>query len=93
MNNITVESLNPSEMNYNDCQMTLMWICYEIIPRDFALFFFFSFFLSLCVLLGISAKEISGWESVRVNYDKRMTVHLDGENCWWDFHRSATKLG
>lgn len=55
-------------------------------------FFLFSFFLSLCPF-GISAKEISGWESVRVNYDKRMTVHLDGENCWWDFRRSATKLG
>lgn len=92
MNNITVVSPNPSEMNYNDCQMTEMWICYEIIPRDFFFFSLFSFFLSLCPF-GISAKEITGWESVRVNYDKRMTVHLDGENCWWDFRRSATKLG
>lgn len=40
MNNITVVSLNLSEMHYNDCQMTQIWICYEIIPRDF--FFFIS---------------------------------------------------
>lgn len=88
---ITVRHFSPSKMNYNDCQMTGMWVCYGIIPQD-SHFFFSYFFLSQCPFR-ISAKEISGRESVRANNDTRMTVHLVGLNCWRDFGRSATKLG
>lgn len=52
MNNITVVSLNLSEMHYNDCQMTQIWICYEIILRDFFFFFY------LCVLLGYLLRRL-----------------------------------
>lgn len=47
--------------------------------------------LSMCPS-GISAKEISGSESVRDNRDKRMTVEFDGGNYCWDFCSSATKM-
>lgn len=48
MNNITVVSLNLSEMHYNDCQMTQIWICYEIILRDFFFFFISVSFWDIC---------------------------------------------
>lgn len=44
------------------------------------------------VLRDSGAKQINERGSAELKYDKRMTVHFDGEKGCWDFCRSATRV-